>query len=173
MTRPTLFLGVDPAARRDGFGVCALDMTDRTARFLRFKTPLDFYDWIRSEEAPAKECTVVCIENSHLQNSTFKRHLSGTILEQLARSRNVGMNQEASRTTVQAAQKVYGSRVIEISPEKKGAKWTPATFARIVASDRVTLTDTKKPTQDEIDAYQLASIAANQWAGFLNSRTNG
>lgn len=177
MTRPTTFLGIDPAFRKNGFAVCCLDMTDRTARFLTFHSPLDFYLWVISDEAPDPQSVVVCIENSNLQEQTFARYFqmqAGKIPSQavlLAKSRDVGKNMAVSQITVDAAKRVYPGRVIDISPERKGRKWEYTHFQRYVQADRVELLGkVTKSEQDKIDAYQLASIAANQWAAFLNTR---
>jgi hypothetical protein len=164
--RPTTFLGVDPAFRKNGFGVCAIDTTDRTARFLRFRDAIQFYDWIRSEDAPDPATTVVCIENSNLQDRTFARHQGGTIAMQLSRSRDVGKNQAVSELCVVAAKAVY-SRVVQLSPQRKGLAWDRKKFALYVASDGVSLPGGYEPTLDEIVAYQLASIASKQWAALL------
>jgi hypothetical protein len=159
MTRTLTTLGVDPAFRKNGFGVCAYDLTERTARFLRFTDPIAFYDWIRSDDAPDPETTVVCIENSNMQEQTFARHRFGSVPMQLARSRDVGKNMAVSQMCVNAARRRY-PRVLELSPEQKGKKWTPDTFRAALNGDRVTVIG-KEPTQDEIDAYQLARAAAN------------
>jgi hypothetical protein len=78
-------------------------------------------------------------------------------------SRNVGMNQAASRIAYEWI-KEYDIEAYNISPEAKGKKFNKDVFMRVVASERLKFEPNFKPakiSQDEIDAFFLALMAKN------------
>lgn len=145
-------IGVDPAFRKGGFYIAIYDSSDRSMRFKGFKSVLDYYDWIRSDEAPEKATCI--IEDSNLQNHTFdKKGNRGVIM---AKSRSVGKNQAISDTAVEASEKRYGKdNVYAISPKQKGAKWTKRQFESVMIMKKITL-DKRQSNQDQRDAAKLA-----------------
>ena len=78
-------------------------------------------------------------------------------------SRNVGMNQAASRIAYEWI-KEHDIEAYNISPEAKGKKFNKDVFMRVVASERLKFEPdfkTAKISQDEIDAFFLALMAKN------------
>ena len=78
-------------------------------------------------------------------------------------SRNVGMNQAASRIAYEWI-KEHDIEAYNISPEAKGKKFNKDVFMRVVASERLKFEPDFKPakiSQDEIDAFFLALMAKN------------
>jgi len=150
-----IYIGIDPAFRKNGFAIAVVDTSDRTVRFKRFKNGfLDFMGWLRYE---APEEAVICIENSNLQKATFNMGGSRAVLAK--RSRNVGKNQAASQNTVDACKSFYPESTIEVSPADKGRKWTKEEFRAVLSAEKLTPDlSTYKGTQDETDALQLALI---------------
>lgn len=149
-------IGVDPAFRKGGFWACFVDLIDRTARFRQFRDVLEFDRFLQSAEAPERALAVV--ENSNLQNVTFKRNQGGSNAEVMRKSRNVGTNQAASELTYRAAVDRYGKdNVMNISPERKGTKFNEMYFRAAMKGDRVKA-DNYTGVQDQRDAYQLARM---------------
>ena len=155
-----VIIGVDPAFRKGGFWACFLDTDDRTVVFRQFRDVLAWDRFLRSEDAP--ESAYAVIENSNLQNITFARHMTGDRAAIIRKSRNVGTNQAASELTVQSAIDRYGKdAVLNLSPEKKGAKYDERYFFAALKGDRVTPIG-YTGTQDERDAYKLAHIGLSE-----------
>jgi hypothetical protein len=156
------YLGIDPAARLYGLGVCLLDWESRAASFPRFRDFLKFYDWLLwSGQAPAE--AIVGIENSNLTRATFDQ--TGGPRVAAAKSRSVGKNQELSKLLALACSRKYGEdRVVHFSPKQKGGVWSEKTFRGILAQDRVELI--LEPGQvikgDDIAAYMVALFAKQQ-----------
>ena len=150
-------IGVDPALRLSGMAVCII--ADRTMIFKKHKRFVDFIGdvitWV------AYENPIVLVEDSSLQNLTFNNLTNRAILSRL--SRNVGMNQAASRIAYEWI-KSYDLEAYNISPEAKGKKFNKDIFMKVVASERFKFEPDFKPakiSQDEIDAFFLALMAKN------------
>ncbi len=159
MKKGAIYIGVDPAFRRDGFRACVVDYADRTVRFLAFDSVLHWHDWLRSEDAPLPEINLVTviIENSYLQNQNFD--LTGSRSEIARKGRNVGTNQAVSQLAYQSAIGRYGKRnVFEVSPRKKGAKWTDVQAKTVAMGEGLLLS---RSNQDERDAFKLAMMGRN------------
>lgn len=175
-----VIIGVDPAFRKGGFWACFLDMSDRSCVFRPFRDVLTWDRFLRSPEAP--QSAYVVVENSNLQNATFYTHKTakGALLtasqakrsraliiplshaELTRASRNVGTNQGVSELTVRSAIDRYGKdAVLNLSPEKKGAKYDERYFLAALKGDRVTPVG-YTGTQDERDAYKLAHIGISE-----------
>lgn len=161
MTAPQpIYIGCDPAFRKGGFWAAILD-AEKKMLFKSFDL-LTWHDWLRSDEAPA--VCFVLVENSNLDNATYKRHLTGTIGEKLRKSRNVGANQAVSELAYQSALRRYGPRfAFEISPEAKGQKITDQrVFEGLMRQEGITFPpgefDKKESAQDKRDAAKLAVI---------------
>lgn len=155
----SIYIGVDPAFRKDGFRACVVDYTDRTVRFLAFDSVLHWDRWLRSDDAPAPDINrvVVVVENSNLQNQNFD--MSGSRAEIARKGRNVGTNQAVSQLAFQSAADRYGrGSVYEVSPRQKGAKWTDIEAKAVAMQERLLL---PKSNQDERDAFKLALIGRN------------
>ena len=170
-----LFIGIDPAFRKNGFAMCIIDMSDKTVQFRTFKNGfLDFVGWFLHE---SPEVALFCVENSNLTAATFwthkdkktkklltaaqaKRNPNAVLLTkgELSRiSRGVGKNQAISQNVVDLLNTKYP--VVNISPKEKGAKWLKqATAKAYLYTER--LTPNKNTTnQDDRDALLLAKIA--------------
>ena len=151
-------IGIDPALRLNGMAACFI-MTDKVVRFKKYKR---FVDFLKNVEAwVVYENPVVMIEDSSLQNITFNNSTNRAILSRM--SRNVGMNQGASRIAYEWI-KDNGCEAYNISPEQKGKKWSKEMFLKIFQREGYTFEpDFKlaKISQDEIDAFFLALMAKN------------
>ena len=141
-------IGIDPAFRRNGFGICIIDETN-DVRFLRIKLFQDFIFWLMTDSPPGGVRCVV--ENSNMQDVTFRR--GGKITH--AQSRDAGKNMAISQCVCDLCVWKYGkSAVLALSPREKGAKWSMA-YAQGVAR-AMGLKLPAKLSQDNIDAFQLA-----------------
>ena len=149
-------IGVDPALRIKGMAVCII--ADRT---MIFKKYIRFVDFINDVITWSQFNPVVLVEDSSLQNITFNNSTNRAILSRM--SRNVGMNQAASRIAYEWI-KEHDIEAYTISPEAKGKKFNKDVFMRVVASERLKFEPdfkTAKISQDEIDAFFLALMAKN------------
>jgi len=151
-------IGVDPALRIKGMAVCII-MTDKVVRFKKYKR---FVDFLKNVEAwVVYENPIVLVEDSSLQNVTFNNSINRAILSRM--SRNVGMNQAASRIAYEWI-KEHDIEAYNISPEAKGKKFNKDVFMKVVSSERLKFEPHFKPakiSQDEIDAFFLALMAKN------------
>ena len=152
------FIGVDPALRLNGMAACFI-MTDKVVRFKKYKR---FVDFLKNVEAwVVYENPVVMIEDSSLQNITFNNSTNRAILSRM--SRNVGMNQGASRIAYEWI-KDNGCEAYNISPEQKGKKWSKEMFLKIFEREGYKFEPdfkSAKISQDEIDCFSLAIQAKN------------
>jgi hypothetical protein len=152
------FIGVDPALRLNGMAACFI-MTDKVVRFKKYKR---FVDFLKNVEAwVVYENPVVMVEDSSLQNITFNNSTNRAILSRM--SRNVGMNQGASRIAYEWI-KDNGCEAYNISPEQKGKKWSKEMFLKIFEREGYKFVPDFKSTkisQDEIDCFTLAIQAKN------------
>ena len=152
------FIGVDPALRLNGMAACFI-MPDKEVEFKRYKRFLDFLkDSIFWKNLGNP---VVMIEDSSLQNITFNNSTNRAILSRM--SRNVGMNQGASRIAYEWI-KDNGCEVYNISPEQKGKKWSKEMFLKIFEREGYKFEPdfkSAKISQDEIDCFSLAIQAKN------------
>ena len=137
--------------------VCII--ADRTMIFRKYKR---FVDFIIDVPTWAKlKNPVVLVEDSSLQNVTFNNSINRSILSRM--SRNVGMNQAASRIAYEWI-KEHGFDAYNISPEAKGRKFNKDVFIKVAAQERLKFEPHFKPakiSQDEIDAFFLALMAKN------------
>ena len=150
-SQPATRIGIDPAFRKNGMGVCVI-APDGTVTFPRFKGRgmVGLVRWIQ-QEAPSN--VLVTIEDSNLQNATFDN--SGTKAKSNRLSRNVGANQAISATIVDFCVDRWGDKVVRaVSPQQKGRKWTEQVFKAVAKDNKHELP--AKYRQDDIDAYQLA-----------------
>lgn len=146
-------IGIDPAFRKTGFAAVIIDEAGEVQAY-QFKGFLDFLRFVQSKEWPDK--LRIIIENSNLQNTSFD--LKGTKGVVARKSRNVGANQAASQYTVDFCKLHFGTeKVHEVSPKRKGKKWTAQQFKLIVSQNKHTLVG-KNWGQDKRDAYKLALI---------------
>jgi hypothetical protein len=149
-------IGVDPALRIKGMAVCII--ADRTMIFKRYKR---FVDFISDVPSWSQFNPIVLVEDSSIQNVTFNNSINRAILSRM--SRNVGMNQAASRIAYEWI-KEHDIEAYNISPEAKGKKFNKDVFMKVVASERLKFEPDFKPakiSQDEIDAFFLALMAKN------------
>lgn len=158
-----IYIGVDPAFRENGFWAAIIDRRAGTLDFRGFKDVLEWHDWLRSE---APLVAFVLVENSNLENVTFKAGSNGRNKSVAMRfSRNVGTNQAVSELAYVSAIRKYGSRFAhEISPSQKGKKITNgAIFEGLIRQERLQIIDpgfdnNAGNAQDKRDAAKLALI---------------
>lgn len=151
--KPTIFIGIDPAFRKDGFVICIIDYSDNSVVFKPFISFKDFISWVILE-APDPEDVVFCVENSFLINASFD--LKGNRQVLARKARNVGMNQAVSQNTVDILM-AHGFKVVNLSPKQKGEKYTDITFRNIARANKHQVP--KTVSQDKRDAYKLAGLA--------------
>ena len=150
-------IGVDPALRLSGMAACII--VNQTMIFKRYKRFVDFIKDV--ENWMIWDNPIILVEDSSLQNVTFNNSINRAILSRM--SRNVGMNQAASRIAYEWI-KSYNLEAYNISPEAKGKKFNKDVFMKVVASERLKFEPDFKPakiSQDEIDAFFLALMAKN------------
>ena len=149
------FVGIDPAMRLNGLAVCVID--DKKVYFGRYK---NLAAWIMDSLTWERDCAIV-VEDSSLQNITFRKQANVKASNKI--SRNVGMNQGASRIAYEWI-KENGYEGYNISPEQKGKKWKKEIFLKIFQSEGYKFEPNFKPakiSQDEIDCFTLALQAKN------------
>ena len=134
-------------------------LPDKVVRFKKYKR---FVDFLKNSEAwVVYENPVVMVEDSSLQNITFNNSTNRAILSRM--SRNVGMNQGASRIAYEWI-KDNGCEAYNISPEQKGKKWSKEMFLKIFEREGYKFEQdfkSAKISQDEIDCFSLAIQAKN------------
>ena len=131
---------------------------DKTVVFKKYKR---FVDFLKDSVRWKLLNPVVMVEDSSLQNITFNNSTNRAILSRM--SRNVGMNQGASRIAYEWI-KDNGCEAYNISPEQKGKKWSKEMFLKIFEREGYKFEpDFKiaKISQDEIDCFSLAIQAKN------------
>ena len=151
------FIGVDPALRLNGMAACFIEY-DKTVIFKKYKR---FVDFLKDSVRWKLLNPVVMVEDSSLQNITFNNSTNRAILSRM--SRNVGMNQGASRIAYEWI-KDNGCEAYNISPEQKGKKWSKEMFLKIFEREGYTFEPdfkSAKISQDEIDCFTLAIQAKN------------
>jgi hypothetical protein len=153
------YIGVDPAIRLNGMAACFIK-PNKEVEFKKYKRFVDFLEdsfyWNK-----AYENTVVLVEDSSLQNVTFNSSINRAILSRM--SRNVGMNQAASRIAYEWI-KENGCEAYNISPEQKGKKWGKEIFMKVFQNEGYKFEPNFKKdkiSQDEIDCFTLALQAKN------------
>ena len=146
------FVGIDPAMRMNGLAVCVID--NDKVYFGKYKT---LADWIVDCFNYEKDLAII-VEDSSLQSNTFKK--TGNIRTSNKISRNVGMNQAASRIIIDLLV-LNGHKVTGISPQQKGKKWTLDYCMAVIKGLKLEVHGNKKLSQDEIDAFTLALYAKN------------
>lgn len=127
---------------------------NKEVRFTKYKRFVDFILDVPKWNQCARP--LVLIEDSSLQNVTYNNSINRAILSRM--SRNVGMNQGASRIAYEWI-KENGYDGYNISPEQKGKKWTKEIFLKIFEREGYKFEPHFKPakiSQDEIDCFSLA-----------------
>jgi hypothetical protein len=134
-------------------------LPDKQVVFKRYKRFVDFL--IHAQDYRSFYLPVVLVEDSSLQNVTFNSSINRAILSRM--SRNVGMNQGASRIAYEWI-KEQGCEAYNISPEQKGKKWRKEIFMKVFQNEGYKFELNFKPakiSQDEIDCFTLALQAKN------------
>ena len=152
-------IGIDPAFRKNGFGVCYFDLSDRSMSFETYVDILDFQGFLNSNDSPKDAFCV--IENSNMQKSTFD--MKGSKAEVARKSRNVGKNQAVSVLAEKICLARYGEKNTKsVSPRQKGAKWNATQFKAVIKQERIEVIK-KTSNQDERDAAKLALMYRQLW----------
>jgi len=152
------YIGVDPAIRINGMAACFIN-PNKEVRFTKYKRFVDFILDVPKWTQYGRP--VVLVEDSSLQNVTFNSSINRAILSRM--SRNVGMNQGASRIAYEWI-KENGYEGYNISPEQKGKKWGKEIFMKVFQNEGYKFEPNFKPakiSQDEIDCFTLALQAKN------------
>jgi len=152
------YIGVDPAIRINGMAACFI-LPNKEIRFTKYKRFVDFI--LDVPKWKQYEHPVILVEDSSLQNLTFHNSINRAILSKM--SRNVGMNQGASRIAYEWI-KENGCEAYNISPEQKGKKWGKEIFMKVFQNEGYKFEPNFKPakiSQDEIDCFTLALQAKN------------
>jgi hypothetical protein len=152
------FIGVDPALRINGMAACYIK-DNKEVKFTKYKRFVDFILDVATWKAFVNP--VILVEDSSLQNITFRSSINRAILSRM--SRNAGMNQAASRIAYEWI-KENGLQAYNISPEQKGKKWSKEIFLKIFEREGYKFEPHFKPakiSQDEIDCFTLALQAIN------------
>ena len=134
-------------------------LPDKVVVFKKYKRFVDFL--IHAQDYRSFYLPVILVEDSSLQNVTFNSSINRAILSRM--SRNVGMNQAASRIAYEWI-KLQGCEAYNISPEQKGKKWGKEIFIKIFQNEGYKFEPNFKPakiSQDEIDCFTLALQAKN------------
>ena len=158
-TSSKAFVGIDPAFREYGVGICILIEGESGIKvsFPKYRNTWDALNAINdlARMAYGWDDTFFAVENSNLQNSTFSKYVFGNNPAQLMRiSRNVGANQAVSQLIVDLLHD-RNMDVLEVSPERKGKKWTKEQAEQVAKQYGITLPRT---SQDDRDALKLAII---------------
>ena len=152
------FVGIDPAFRESGMGICVLSENESglVAEFHRSKTTLSAIRFLDSFcTLSMYEKTYFAVENSNLQSTTFAKYVAGNNSAQLMRiSRNVGANQAVSQLIVDLLNERIMD-VVEVNPQRKGKKWTKEQAEQVAKKYGISLPRT---SQDDRDAFKLAII---------------
>ena len=153
--RKPIFIGIDPAFRINGFGICIIDHTKEIS-YKTFRSVADYLFFIL--QLDADNVVVSCIENSNLQPEIFNK--PKTKAEQIKNAQGVGKNQATSQIVYDFTKRLYPKTTYQVSPKGKGAKPTPLQ-ARQLAKGFTQLVIPSN--QDEADALKLAIIAMNKF----------
>lgn len=141
-------IGIDPAFRVSGFGICELD--ENSVYFPKIQTFIDFFYYAKS--FMVSDAQIFVVENSNLQNTTFATYKTNP--NQLQRiSRNVGANQAVSQMVVDYL-RYLGLEVVEVSPLQKGAKLNQKAIEYLAKSEGIEIP--ARMSQDDRDAFKLA-----------------
>lgn len=147
------YIGIDPAFRKNGFACAVIDQDRKTISYYQFKAGfLEFSHWLM-HKAPERNKTLVCVENSNLQNTSFD--VRGNVYQVARKSRDVGKNQAISQNVYDLCF-MMGYATINLSPLKKGSKWNHQTLVAVLNKEGI---QTGKTNQDKRDAAKLALIA--------------
>lgn len=148
-------IGIDPAFREKGFAICYLKFEEKENYhcFTTFKKPYHFFT--KTNDFNDFGSLYFGIENSNLQNLTFRESKKISVAERI--SRNVGANQAVSQMVVDFLREYYGEqKVYEFSPRGKGKKDTQLDYERKCLA--LKLQPNKRTSQDERDAFKLAYL---------------
>ena len=160
-----LKIGIDPAFRKNGYGMCIVDYCDKTIAFKIFKNGYrDFLSWLIHERP---EFARYCVENSNLQKAIwineYKRCPSGSVMAVIryfmlvvAKAVCVGKNQAISQITVDSLIEFCGKEnVKDISPKVKGKVMNDQMFKLLTRGFELI---NYKGTEDERAAYQCTTF---------------
>jgi hypothetical protein len=147
-------IGIDPSIRENGIGLCVIDLKFKNIEFHKFKKFIQLLEYISAKFYDSDE-TLYVIEDSNMLNVTFERSTQPNVVSKISRS--VGKNQAVSMILKDWIEsKGYTCRCL--SPKNKGSKWTKEYMMAIIKTEKLNLDESKKISQDEIDAFTLAYI---------------
>lgn len=160
MIKYSTVIGIDPAFRDNGFCLCAIKGEE--VLFSNYKLGfLDFMEDIKSVDGVDYSETIIAVENSNLQNTSFDTTGSKGVIAR--KGRNVGSNQAISQLVVDFIKRYTKAKVLDLSPQRKGRKWNQAQFEAIMKQEGHKAPKKKRGNnQDERDGYKLALIALKE-----------
>jgi methyl coenzyme M reductase beta subunit len=151
-------IGIDPSIRENGIGLCVINLETNHIQFFKFKKFINVLNFI-SESTYDIDDTLYVIEDSNMLNVTFARSTQPNVVSKISRS--VGKNQAVSMILIDwIVSKKYTCKCL--SPKNKGSKWTKEYMMAIIKTENFNLDESKKISQDEIDAFTLAYICKPQ-----------
>lgn len=146
------YVGIDPAFRKNGFAIAIIDEVKELSH-LTIKDFTHFLKWLN--EAPKN--AVVLVENSNMQNTSFDKQGSKTVISR--KGRNVGANQAVSQITFELCRGRWPNTTHEVSPLRKGHKWTQETYELVMKQSDLIIPKKRRVSQDARDATKLAYMA--------------
>lgn len=158
-----VFMGVDPAFRKNGFWCAVIQRPENTVEFFECKN-LGVFTKLVIDIFPHH----ILVENSNLQKLQFNPNASNK------ERQNVGMNMAVSQISVDIVTEILKPELpVEISPKKKGAKIADLNlFQAWLKANTLTAENYKgnKTEQDKRDAAKLAIIAEQQYKLHLKAK---
>jgi hypothetical protein len=153
-----VFIGIDPAFRKKGFAIAILD-EDYSLSFRIFDSFLNFFTFVLYE---FPEGAIVGVENSNLQEVTFKKNATPY------QHRSIGKNQAVSQLVADLLKARLGEEaVVEFSPSQKGKKVTCLkTFNFILNSYKFSSIagyKNNKSEQDKRDAFKILELTRRSY----------
>ena len=153
-----LIIGVDPAFRKGGFGVCELYISKVFGNSVVFpkRTVLSFVkDGYSVGTMPAQNA-FAGVENSNLINAIYINKKLGESLDVFGkRNRDVGKNQAVSQIVFEHLKDIFGEKnVFEISPKAKSKGCTQLEFDSMLKELKIEYN--KRTNDDQRVALKIA-----------------
>ena len=149
------YIGIDPAFRKDGKGVCVIE--GYNVSFIKLASTVDFVKFLFSLEPDSD--IVFGIENSNLQKPLFDKE--GNIGTVSAKGMRVGKNKAISQLIADLIVGL-GFQCVEYSPKQKGSVISLNEFKlRLKANNQLFDIPATGCSKDKRAAYMIAMLAKN------------
>jgi hypothetical protein len=165
-----IIIGIDPAYRQNGFGLCVRDLETKTLYFYPIKDFLTFQtsfaNFLKKDVA-----TLVVVENSNLQNANFKNTAKNAKVG-FAMGLSVGKNQAISELVCQWLKTLDLPylEVLEVSPQVKGAKLQHLDFLAIILAEGIKEVFGYKGLAKEQDSRDAGKLCLNYRALYNHNK---